>query len=327
MNLNTFLVNLKFLAFFFANLGGMREEKYDDVYNFVRKYTEVVMKTFFENSSTKKKTKTGPVVAEEDIEKISMPDEIKIYYQNVQSIKEKMKEFNNSLVPNYDIILFTETWLTKDQKRFTDNMAVFNSKFEVYRKDRSEKVLKDRGGGVMIAIPSKFDSKEEPLDKKYDHLEYVCVNIKGGQKMSILLYCAYIPPNSSLGIYEDHFNAIGIVKSRMKKEDILIVVGDFNLRFIEWKKENDQMQLKYKGSKLSVLCDKKIIFNIQKKYKKEYELDQLCEYKNESGNVLDLVYSNKKECISSIIKLTEHMSKKDEKHVTLDITVNLQQKC
>lgn len=147
--------------------------------------------------------------------------------------------------------------------------------------------------------------------------------------MSIFLYCAYIPPDSSLGIYEDHFNAIGIVKSeKMKEEDILIVVGDFNLPFIKWKKENDQtMELNYQRPKLSVLCDKKIIFNIQKKYKDCHKLDQLCEHKNQSENILDLVYSNKKDCISSIIESTKHMSKKDKKHVTLDITVNLQQKC
>lgn len=345
MNLNTFFVKLKFCAFFFANLGGMHEEKYDGVYKFVRKYTSLEIediKSFFEDSSTL----TGPAVAvgaqEEDIFLVKrnlpsksspMPDQIKMYYQNVQSIKseKKMENFDNSLVAKYDIILFTETWLTKKQDIFTGNMKTFNSDFSVYRRDRSEKVLKDRGGGVMIAISSKFHSDIVRLGKKYNHLEYVCAKIEEEGKMSIFLYCAYIPPNSSLGIYEDHFNAIGIVKSeKMKKEDILIVIGDFNLKIIKWEKKNDQtMELNYNGPKLSVLCDKKIIFNIQKKYKMSYELDQLCEHKNQSGNILDLVYSNKKGCIVSINELTknsEHMSIKNEDHVTLDITVDLQQK-
>lgn len=162
MNLNKFLVNLKFCEFFFANLGGMQKQKYGDVYKFVQKYTDLEIediKSFFESP-----TQTGSAVAdgvqEEDVflvnvpggQKISMPDEIKIYYQNVRSIKNKMGNFDSSLVPNYHIIIFTETWLTKNQKDFTGNMKVFNSEFAVYRRDRSEKVLEDRGGGVMIAI-------------------------------------------------------------------------------------------------------------------------------------------------------------------------------
>lgn len=55
-----------------------------------------------------------------------MPDvkSLKIYYQNVRSIKNKMNDFKYEIARKYHIIMLTETWL-KDKARIERNMDKF----------------------------------------------------------------------------------------------------------------------------------------------------------------------------------------------------------
>lgn len=70
---------------------------------------------------------------------------LEIYYQNVRGVRTKLRLLTcNALLCSYDVVVFTETWLTSD---FYDNELGF-SNFELYRCDRdSIKSQCSRGGG------------------------------------------------------------------------------------------------------------------------------------------------------------------------------------
>lgn len=260
----------------------------------------------------KKKVYVKDMHTSTEICKISHKDTIRMYYQNVNSIKsdEKMKNFIDTSVCDYDVVIFTETWLDEGQA-LKYNMNVLNEYYDVYRCDRSESV-KSRGGGTLIAISAKLYS-DPVLLKGFNHLEYICVQFLNKNK-SILLYCAYIRPDSAIEIYEEHFKAIQSIN--LGKNDILIVVGDFNLPNIIWHskdnvtflpKNNDSVrETRLQSQKLTKL----------KEFQSKCNLHQLCNDKNPKGNVLDLVFSNDIDHIS-IAKLPESqkpMSKPDERH-------------
>lgn len=248
-----------------------------------------------------------------DVRKIGHKETIRMYYQNVNSVKsdEKMKNFlAASIVDRYDIVIFTETWLEEGQP-LKYNMEVFNEYFDVYRCDRSGSP-KSRGGGALIAISAKLYS-DPVLLKECDHLEYVCVQFFNNNK-SIFLYCAYIPPESTLEIYKDHIRAIRSIK--LSKNDNLIVVGDFNLPNIVWRtkdnvtfapENNDSIrETRLQTQKIALL----------KELQSECGLYQFCNAKNSKGNVLDLVFSNGIDHISieTLSESQKPMSKPDERH-------------
>lgn len=255
-----------------------------------------------------------------------MPDvkSLKIYYQNVRSIKNKMNDFKYEIARKYHIIMLTETWL-KDKARIERNMDKFSTDFEVYRRDRSADVLKDEGGGVMIAISKKIRTHRRVLDEKFNHLEYVCVEIENSEK-PILLYCVYIP-GSTKEIYEDHFDAIRSIP--MNGKDILIV-GDFNLPDIVWNTTDDvTYKPEYHFRRNDLRSNKEMKFELLNKLhtdlQTEFGVYQFCGAKSKRGHVLDLVYSNKKDDIriEPVInpKSEKHLSKADYAHVTLDIAI------
>lgn len=71
-----------------------------------------------------------------EICKIYHKDHIRMYYQNVRSIKsdDKMKDFKATSVSEYDVVIFTETWLKGGPLKH--DMNVLNEHYDVYRFDR-----------------------------------------------------------------------------------------------------------------------------------------------------------------------------------------------
>lgn len=244
--------------------------------------------------------------------KIAGKGNIRMYYQNVRSVlsDEKMKNFIATTVCDYDMVIFTETWL-KEGKTFKHNMNVFNEQFDVYRHDRFEKSNKSRGGGVLIAVSAKFYSDPVFLDD-FHHLEYVCVQFLNNNK-SVFLYCVYIPPNSALEIYEDHIRAIQTIK--LGGSDILIVIGDFNLPKFVWHTEDNVTFIPEANEAVRETREQSDKLSMLKEFHSKCGLHQFCNAKNDKGNVLDLVFSNCKNI--SIAELPESqvpMTKPDPSH-------------
>ena len=148
-------------------------------------------------------------------------------YQNVRGLNTKLKSlFISSLTTDLDIICLTETWL----KSNTFNSEVFGSTFNVYRKDRFH--TSSYGGGVLIAISSKFSSVEININLQSD-IEFCSVFVKFSA-FKLYITCSYIPPSSPIEIYDSHFHAIKDVFSKLSENDHIIVFGDFNCPSVTW---------------------------------------------------------------------------------------------
>ena len=92
--------------------------------------------------------------------------ELLIYYQNVRSLNNKMKEFlalQTTYV--YDIICITESWLNTDI-----NDSEISYHYTLIRNDRDS-----RGGGVLVAFKPSFNLRRILLNTK---LEYIFLKLK-----------------------------------------------------------------------------------------------------------------------------------------------------
>ena len=58
--------------------------------------------------------------------------------------------FNNSFDSDFDVLVFTETWLRENVL----DSEIMASNFQIYRRDRLGKA----GGGVLIAVRSSYTS-------------------------------------------------------------------------------------------------------------------------------------------------------------------------
>lgn len=155
--------------------------------------------------------------------------QISVYYQNVRGLRSKHKRFHcNATSYDLDIIILTETWL-KDT--FFD-AEYFDDSFSVYRRDR----LFRQGGGVLIALKNDIFSSERVELPNTQNLEYVC--IKANTKShNIIIYSAYIPPSSPTDLYQSHLSAMQTIAA--DPDDVLIIVGDFNMPKVQWTKDDD----------------------------------------------------------------------------------------
>lgn len=132
---------------------------------------------------------------------------------------------------DYDVTVLSETWLNKD--KFTAEF--FDPRFSVYRKDRSDSSIEAvTGGGVLIAIDSKYDSDIVNISE-LNQLEAICVKISLTSSNSCLyIYGLYIQYGSTEDVYLSHLNAIIAAHSMIKHGDIFITIGDFNMTSIVW---------------------------------------------------------------------------------------------
>ena len=74
----------------------------------------------------------------------SIVSEIKLYYCNARSIKNKLSDLHGLLyMSDYNVIALSETWLLP---QLTDAIIDPRGLYTVYRKDRERKV----GGGVCL---------------------------------------------------------------------------------------------------------------------------------------------------------------------------------
>jgi len=159
--------------------------------------------------------------------------EITAYYQNSRGLCTKQKEFFSSAASyDYDLVILTETWL----KDWIFDAEYFTNSYSVYRKDRDLR----RGGGVLIATKNDKLSSEELVLAGTEKLEYVCV--KASTKLhNIYVYCAYIPPNSPSDLYKSHLAAIHSIAT--DPDDVLLIVGDFNLPKVQWSIDDDDQNV------------------------------------------------------------------------------------
>lgn len=221
---------------------------------------------------------------------------LSIFYENMDGIikLDKMTDLSiTTTTSDYDIIAVTETWL--DPTIY--NQEFISNKYTVFRKDRLQSNIDaSKGGGVFIAVKSSFQC-EEIITDDMEHLESVCVKFycRGGKV--IYLYCLYIQPTATIDIYRAHVLAIANLVNKI--DSTVMIFGDFNLSAVQWQ-DND---CGYGVIPLigDSMCQKAIIARETTSALIDLGLTQVCSFRNKWGNVLDLIYTNSPELVSTTV--------------------------
>lgn len=188
----------------------------------------------------------------------------------------------------YDLIILTETWLRLEQK----HKEFMSDKYKSFRKDRkATNISEGHGGGVLIATKCELDAEELVFPEIVD-LEAVCVKV-ALSNCNLFIVSSYIQPASSIEIYAAHLASIDAVEKQCQPCDISIFCGDWNLPDVDWSIDDDGNSFLPKiGDSQSTRA--KIARHVTSHFL-ERGLYQMCDLKNKSGNVLDLVYTNSPE--------------------------------
>jgi Reverse transcriptase (RNA-dependent DNA polymerase)/Endonuclease-reverse transcriptase len=204
---------------------------------------------------------------------------LNFYYQNVRGIRSKTNEILQSIESNnYDIILFTETWLREG----IFNREFFDERYKVFRRDRSPATSsKSDGGGVCIAIKNSSSYAIIPQPTwQATGTEDLWVTLKPHNATSnIHINLCYIPGEVRNDTFEVYTNNLAEYVN-LAPQDTFIILGDFNVP--SFGSVCTDIPLSAKASMLKDLMD---VAN----------LDQLSDVrsKRESKNLLDLVFSNR----------------------------------
>lgn len=177
-----------------------------------------------------------------------------------------------------DIIALTETWLYTD----IASSEYFDNFYNVYRCDRCPITTgRQRGGGVLLAVRTDISSKLIVLPVADLDVEQICVQVNFINKRSIYFIVSYIPPNSSLDLYEKHLKNINFIVENLNFDNEIVVLGDFNLGNILWiLEEQNLLPFNIKSDIESNLLD----FFLSNGF------NQINSVLNDIGRVLDLIF-------------------------------------
>lgn len=155
----------------------------------------------------------------------------------------------------------------------------------------------DRGGGVLIAVNSKFNSKQCKLLNDSDDIEQICVCVssKGLSSKDFYFIASYIRPRSTIDLYSVHIININSLISELTTDQYPCVLGDFNLGEIDWCFIENEFTLvpfnTYKEIE-SLVVDSLSSLNL-------FQINHITNY---LGRILDLVFINNdlKYCIETV---------------------------
>lgn len=193
-------------------------------------------------------------------------DELSVYYQNTRGINTKLsKVYEGLLTNNYDIVLFTETWLSPS----VSNSEFVDNNYIIFRQDRKSK----RGGGSLVALKNSFSAT--PLNINIPDIEVVCVKIYLST-CTLLLINVYIPPDSKLQTYLDFFASVEELLD--EHGGYVTIVGDFNVRMIT-------------GTSFDLALGNRYTVSLQH-FITGSNLRSMNDIANKNGKTLDLILTN-----------------------------------
>ena len=247
----------------------------------------------------------------------------KILYQNIRCLVsensrskiEYFKEFTS--VNDVLLINFTETWL--------DETINDDAKINGYKEFRSDRVGVKQGG-VAIYIKDELEC---------DILATVCKNkcemvaIKS-QALNTINIVIYRPPKTK---GEDFYYVLDKVEDILKNmgnpNPIILMTGNFNFPFVEWKSNNfnsfNGCTFEYNAN-VNATIDEKMQFerldSITNKYNLIQTINAPTREENERKSTLDLVYTNDIDLFTEIEIYKSCMSD----HHTIEISTSYKPK-
>ena len=213
---------------------------------------------------------------------------------------------NNIIVMN-----LTETWLKEeDQDEKIPNYTTFRS-------DR--KGGKTKGGGTAIYLRDEFEATVI-LEDYVESCEIVAIHIG---KINMINIVVYRPPDTKLPVFTEIMRKIDKLLSKMEiPEPKVIISGDFNFPFIEWKRSGigacswTMKQGTYASE------DEKNQFYKLMEIADRYHLVQAIEEPTRKENTLDLMFTNEIDAFKQIEVTGTFMSDHDVIEITTDIGWN-----
>ena len=213
---------------------------------------------------------------------------------------------NNIIVMN-----LTETWLKEeDQDEKIPNYTTFRS-------DR--KGGKTKGGGTAIYLRDEFEATVI-LEDYVESCEIVAIHIG---KINMINIVVYRPPDTKLPVFTEIMRKIDKLLSKMEiPEPKVIISGDFNFPFIEWKRSGigacswTMKQGTYASE------DEKNQFYKLMEIADRYHLVQAIEEPTRKENTLDLIFTNEIDAFKQIEVTGTFMSDHDVIEITTDIGWN-----
>ena len=211
-------------------------------------------------------------------------------YQNIRCLVSENTQYKMKYLRDYTkankviLINLTETWLNKNIQG--------DAKIEGYAEYRSDRIGAKQGGTVIYTLE---DLECDVLERhSRGNCELIAVNIKSLNTINMVVYR---PP----GTNEENFSYIlekieGILEGMPAPEPTVIISGDFNFPFINWK-------LNQEGGCLSEIIPynnasdaDKMQFERLDKLTKDYNLIQTVQgptrEDKRSRSSIDLIFTN-----------------------------------
>ena len=167
----------------------------------------------------------GPATNSDDLDTSSLSSSysnlinsgLSVVHLNVQSLRPKLDIIEIEL-QSYDILIFSETWLSPDVSN--DNLSItnFNPPFRCDRVGRP-------GGGVAIYVRDGITATERP-DLSVNGVEAIWIEIQLSRK-KLLVGGFYRPPNSN----NNHWNLMEHSFDQAFNQTVadILIAGDFNI--------------------------------------------------------------------------------------------------
>ena len=189
--------------------------------------------------------------------------------------------------------IITESHLHKCKEgcdRCIEDSEVKITNYDIIRTDRTDRTK----GGCCIFLKEKF-KKEILISRSNDCVEVLAIKI---ENPNVILVAIYRPPNSKTEKFEDMIKEIrNTLKDISKPMPNILICGDFNFPFLEWKNINGNIiSEKTKGCSQSDREQLELLLSLNN----DLQLTQEISENTRRGNCLDLLFTNNSDLIQNI---------------------------
>ena len=229
--------------------------------------------------------------------------------EKVELLKEYVKE-NNIILMN-----LTETWLDE-----TIEEVVEIDGYKILRGDRKNR---DRGG-TAIYVHDKIETNEK-LNMSNGKCEVVAVEMPDIQTINIVVYR---PPDTKSHEFNPILSEIQkLLQNLEKPEPTIILSGDLNFPFVEWKRLPDNScSWEYK-SHTNATTDEKQQFERLLEVCGDHFMLQMIEEPTREGNTLDLMFTNEVNLVTAVEVTKSSYSDHDIIEMSTNYSLKEREKC
>ena len=232
-------------------------------------------------------------------------NKLKVFYTNADSLFNKFDELKARLsCEQYDVICITE--VKPKNSRYLINISEIQLEgYNIFNN------VNPTGRGVIIYVNNLLKATIiDDIDLVCNDTVFVSLTINATEEL--ILGCVYRSPNSNQD-HNDKLNQVIVSVSRKNKK--VLLVGDFNLPYINW---NTWTTNSASNSKESVFIE-----TVRDSFLQQCVSKSTRYRSNEKSNVLDLILVDNEEYIESL----EHQSplgKSDHEALTFDYLCSIQ---